>query len=79
MFWKLTNNSLKNYGLCPSHYFSAPALSWDAMLIMGKVELELITYSGMYRFFEKGMSGEVSYISYRYSNTNRPKTRMKTY
>ena len=24
------NNRIKNYGLCPSHYLSAPGLSWDA-------------------------------------------------
>ena len=38
----LGNNSMKKYGLCPSHYLSAPALRWDAMLNMTKVELELI-------------------------------------
>ena len=27
VFEKCRNNSLKNYGLCPSHYLSAPALS----------------------------------------------------
>ena len=70
MFEKFTKNSLKNCGLCPSHYLSAPALSWDAMLIMAKAKLELITYSGMYRSFEKGMRGGVSYISDRYSNSN---------
>ena len=42
-FGKFRNSSLKNYGLCPSHYLSTPALSWDAMLIMTKVELELIS------------------------------------
>ena len=31
---KFRNKSLKNYGLCPSHYLSAPALSWDAMFKM---------------------------------------------
>ena len=31
---KFRNNSFKNYGLCPSNYLSAPALSWDAMLNM---------------------------------------------
>ena len=36
---KIKNNSLKNYGLCQSHYLSAPALSWDAMLNMTKLEL----------------------------------------
>ena len=53
MFEKFTNNSLKNYGLCPSHYLSTPALSWDAMLIMAKAKLELITYFGMYRSLKK--------------------------
>ena len=28
-FEKFRNNSLKNYGLCPSHYLSALALSWE--------------------------------------------------
>ena len=40
VFEKFRNNSVKNYGLCPSHYLSAPALSWDAMSNMTKVELE---------------------------------------
>ena len=31
---KFRNNSLKNYGLCPSHYLSTPCLSWDAKLKM---------------------------------------------
>ena len=34
VFEKFRNNSFKNYGLCPSHYLSAPGLSWDAMLKM---------------------------------------------
>ena len=66
-FGKFRNNSLTNYGLFPSHYLSPPALSWDAMLNMTKVQLELITYPGMYIFFEKGIRGEVSYISNKYS------------
>ena len=41
MFEKFRNNSLKNYGLCPSHYLSAPGLSWDAMLKMTKLSLNL--------------------------------------
>ena len=38
VFEKFRNNSLKNYRLYPSHYLSAPGLSWDAMLKMTKVE-----------------------------------------
>ena len=39
VFEKFRNSSLKNYVLCPSHYLSAPALSWDAMLNMTKIKL----------------------------------------
>ena len=59
------NNNLKNYGLCPSNYLSATALSWDAMVNMKKIKLELISDLDMYIFLEKGMRGGVSYISNR--------------
>ena len=41
VFEKFRNNSLKNYGLCPSHHLSAADLSWDAMLKMTKLSLNL--------------------------------------
>ena len=69
-FGKFRNNSLKNYGLCSSHYVSAPALIWDAMLNMTKVELEHISDNDMHKFYEKGMTGGVSYIPNRYSKAN---------
>ena len=34
VFEKFRNNSLRNFGLCPSLYLSAPAVRWDAMLNM---------------------------------------------
>ena len=34
--WKI-QKYLKSYGLCLSHFFSAPALNWDAILNMTKV------------------------------------------
>ena len=43
VFEKCRNNNLKKYGLCPSHYLSAPALNWHTMLNMAKVGLELIS------------------------------------
>ena len=52
---KFRINSLRNYGLYPSHYLSAPALSWDALLHMTKVKLKLIPDPDMYIFFGKGM------------------------
>ena len=70
VFEKFRNNSLKNYGLCPSHYLSAPCLSWDAMLRMIKIELELISDLDMCVIFEKNTRGGTSYVSNRYSKAN---------
>ena len=37
------NRYSESYGFCPSHYLSAPALSWGAMFSMTKVEVDLIS------------------------------------
>ena len=68
---KFRDGCLENYILCSNHYLSGPALSWDAMLSMTEVELDLISDVGMYLFFEKGMRGGVSYISKRHSKANK--------
>ena len=70
VFEKFRNSSLKNYGLCPSHYLNSPALTSDAMLNMRKIELQRIPDTDMYLFFEKVMTGRVSYISKRHSKAN---------
>ena len=46
-------------------YLSAPDLSWDAMLQMAKIELELIPDHDMYAFFDKVGRDRISYISNR--------------
>ena len=58
---------LKNYGLDPFHYISAPSLAMDAMLKETEVELELLTDRDMHLFFEKGIPGGISMITGRYS------------
>ena len=67
---KFRNNSLQNYGLCPSYYLNVPVLSYYAMLKMTKTELKLIRGPDMYIFFEKGTRGGISCISNRYSKAN---------
>ena len=54
MFLKILE-ALLNYGLDPCHYVSTPGLSWDAMLKMTGINLELITDIDMQLFIEKGM------------------------
>ena len=70
VFEKFRNNKLKSYGLCPSHYLSKPGLSWDAMIKIRKIKLELIPDPDTYTFFEKGTRHGISYIFNRYSKAN---------
>ena len=61
---------LQYYKLDPCHYFTSPGLSWDAMLKMTNIKLELMTDVDMFQFIEKGMHGGVSYIANRYGKAN---------
>ena len=61
VFEKSRNNSLKNYGLYPSHFLSARVLSWDAMLNTTKVKFELIPDPGMYIYSLKKVQ-EVEFL-----------------
>ena len=61
---------LTNSGLDPCHYVSSPGLSWDAMLKMTKVNLDLISDVDMQLFIEKGMRGGISYIAHRHAQAN---------
>ena len=70
VFEKFICTCLKYHGLDPCHYFSAPGLSWNAMLKMTKVELEKISHPDNDMFFEQGMRGGVSYINKRCSKAN---------
>ncbi|CAJ0829006.1 14386_t:CDS:2, partial [Entrophospora sp. SA101] len=50
-------NSMKQYKLDPSHYVSTVSLTWDAMLKMSGVEIELFTDISMHNFIEKAKRG----------------------
>ena len=62
---------LNHYQLNPCHYFSSPTLSWNVMLKMTKIILELISNINMHLFIEKVMKGGISYISKRYGKANK--------
>ena len=61
---------LKNYGLDPVYYFTAPGLAWDAMLKMTKINLELLSDVDKLLMIEKGIRGGISIISNRYGKAN---------
>ena len=58
VFEKFITTSLKYYNLDPCDYYSAPGLSWDAMLKMAKmtkIKLEKISDSEKHLFIEDGI------------------------
>ena len=65
VFEKIRNRCLDKYGLRRSHYLNAEALSWDAMLSMTKVELNLLSDLDIFLFYKKGMrAGDFIFLKY---------------
>ena len=70
IFENFRETNLTNSGLDPAHYVSSPGLSWDAMLKMTNVKLDLISDVDTQNFIEKGMRGGISTITHRYAQAN---------
>lgn len=67
VFENFRKTCLQSYKLDPCHYdFKSPGLSWDAMLKMTDIKLELMTDVDMFQFIEKGLRGGISYIANRH-------------
>ena len=70
VFENFCKTCLQHYKLDPYHYFTPPGLSWDAMLKMTGIKLELMTDVDMFQFIEKGLRGGISYIANRHGEAN---------
>ena len=70
VFENFRKTCLEYYKLDPCHYFTSPGLSWDAMLKMTDIKLELMTDVDMFQFIEKGLRGGISYIANKYGKAN---------
>ena len=70
VFENFRKTCLQYYNLDPCHYFTSPGLSWDVMLKMTGIKLELMTDVDMFQFIEKRLRGGISYISNRHGVAN---------
>ena len=70
VFESFRKTCLEDSRLDPCHYYSAPGLSWDALLRMTKINLDLISDLDQQLFIEKGMRGGISNITHRHAVAN---------
>lgn len=69
-FENFRKTCLLYYKLDPFHYFTSRGLSWEAMLKITNIKLDLMTDIDIFQYIEKGMRGGISYIANRYGQAN---------
>ena len=63
---------LKNYGLDPAHFYTAPGLAWKASLKKTRIRLELLLDTDMLLMFERGIRGGITQSVNRWAKANNP-------
>ena len=63
---------LKNYGLDPAHFYTAPGLAWKACLKKTRIRLELLLDPDMLLMFERGIRGRITQSVNRWAKANNP-------
>ena len=67
IFENFTDFCLKNHGLDPAHFTTAPGLSWTAALKYTEIKEPKI-----HIFFEKGLTGRICMVAIPFSKPNNP-------
>lgn len=70
VFENFRNTCHSIYKLDPAHYYTAPGLSFDAMLKYTNVKIELLTDVEMLLFVENGIRGGIAQCSKRHVKAN---------
>ena len=63
---------LKNYGLDPAHFYTAPGLAWKACLKKTRIRLEVLLDPDMLLMFERGIRGGITQSVNRWAKANNP-------
>lgn len=70
VFKNFQSTCFSYYSLNPCHYFASTGISWDVVLKMTNIQLELISDIDQHLFIKKGLTGDISYISNRHATAN---------
>ena len=60
VFQKFSNFAYETYNLDPRHLYTLPGFSWESMLKMTKIELELVSDPDMYLYLIDTIRGSIS-------------------
>lgn len=70
IFENFRSTCKRHYQLDPCHYLTAPSLSFDAMLLITNIRIELIDDLVIYKMIQAGIRGGICMCSYRYARSN---------
>ena len=77
VFQKFSNFAYETYGLDCRYSYTLPGFSWQAMLEMTKIELDLISNQDMYLFLMDGIRGGICQVNTEYSKADNKYTRIQ--
>ena len=75
VFQKFSDFSYKTYNLDPRHSYTLLGFSWESMLKMTKIELELISNSDMYLFLMDTIRGGICVVNKKFIKADNIYTR----
>ena len=77
VFQKFSNFAYEKYGLDCRYSYTLPGYSWQCMLKMTKIELDLISDQDMYLFLMDSIRGGICQISKKFSKADNKYTRIQ--
>ena len=75
VFQKFSNFAYETYKIDPNHSYTLPGFSWQSMLKMTKIELELISDSDMYLFLMNCIRGGICVVNKKFVKADNIYTR----
>ena len=75
VFQKFSDFAYKTYNLDPRHSYTLPGFSWQSMLKMTKIELELISDSDMYLYLMDTIRGGICQVNKKFVKADNIYTR----
>ena len=67
---KICNFAYEKYGLDCRYSYTLPGYSWQAMLKMTEIKLDLISDQGMYLFLMDSIRGGICQVNKKYSKAD---------